>query len=64
MRKSVNSMSNMYARALSERYVPSNPVSDMYAEPTEPKREAAFLTAHEAALLLESARTFQTDTGA
>lgn len=59
VRKYLNSMSNLYARAVSERYAPSNPVGDMYSKPTEPKREAAFLTAHEAALFLESARTFE-----
>lgn len=59
VRKYLNSMSNLYARAVSERYVPSNPVGDMYAKPTEPKREAAFLAPEEAALVLESARTFE-----
>jgi integrase len=47
----------MYSRALSDGYVKRNPVSDMYSKPTEARTEADFLEAHEAALLLESART-------
>lgn len=63
VRKYLNSLSNMYARAVSERYVPSNPVGDMYSKPTEERREAPYLEAHEAALFLESARTYRAPVG-
>lgn len=63
VRKYLNSVSNLFKRAVSERYVPSNPVGDMYSKPTEKRQEAPFLTAPEAALLLESARTYQPNTG-
>ncbi len=59
VRKYLNSLSNLYSRAVSERYVDRNPVADMYSKPTEETREAAFLDGAEAALLLESARTLQ-----
>jgi integrase len=59
VRKYVNSLSNLYRRALSEQYVNSNPVGDMYAKPTEAKVEPAYLQPDEAALLLESARLYQ-----
>lgn len=59
VRKYLNSLSNMYARAVSERYVRTNPVGDMYRKPTEAKAEAPYLSAAEAALLLESARTYK-----
>lgn len=59
VRKYLNSLSNLYARALSDELVPRNPIADMYSKPTEERREARFLEAHEAALLLESARTYR-----
>ena len=59
VRKYLNCLSNMYARAVSERYVGSNPVADMYVKPTEDRHEAAYLEPAEAALLLEAARTYQ-----
>lgn len=59
VRKYLNSVSNMYARALSERLVRSNPVGDMYTKPTEERREAGYLEPAECALLLESARTYR-----
>ena len=59
VRKYLNSLSNLYARAVSERYVDRNPIADMYTKPKETRTEASFLQAHEAALLLESARTFR-----
>ena len=59
VRKYLNSVSNMYSRAVSERCVRTNPVADMYVKPTEERREAPYLDAAEAALLLESARTYQ-----
>ena len=59
VRKYLNSLSNLYARAVSDELVPRNPVADMYSKPTEERRDARFLEAHEAALLLESARTYK-----
>jgi integrase len=59
VRKHLNSLSNMYKRALSEGYVKQNPVADMYSKPTERKVEAEYLEPHEAALLLEAARTYR-----
>jgi integrase len=59
VRKYLNSLSNLYARAVSEEHAIRNPVAAMYTKPTEERREARFLEAHEAALLLESARTFR-----
>jgi integrase len=59
VRKYLNSLSNMYARALAEGYVKSNPVASMYSKPTEAKVEAEYLRSHEAALLLEAARTYR-----
>jgi integrase len=59
VRKYLNSLSNMYARALAEGYVKSNPVASMYSKPTEATVEAEYLEPHEAALLLEAARTYR-----
>jgi integrase len=59
VRKYLNSLSNLYKRAWSELYVTSNPVANMFRKPTESRGEAPFLEAHEAALLLESARTYK-----
>jgi len=58
VRKRLNSLSNLYRRAVSEGYVRRNPVEDMYSKPTETRREAEYLEPEEAALLLESARTY------
>lgn len=63
VRKYLNSLSNLFARAVSEEMVVRNPVSQMYTKPTEERREARFLEAHEAALLLESARTYRPPAG-
>lgn len=63
VRKYINSLSNMYRRAVSERYVKANPVADMYSKPTEDRVEPAWLQPEEAALLLEAARTYQPPTG-
>ena len=59
VRKYLNSLSNLYARAVSEEYVDKNPVANMYSKPTETDTEAAYLEPEEAALLLESARTYR-----
>ena len=58
VRKYLNSVSNLFKRALSERYVKLNPVAAMYCKPTETKTEAPYLSPEEAALLMESARTY------
>lgn len=62
VRKYLNSLSNMYKRALSEGYVKMNPVQAMHSKPTENTPETAYLEPHEAALLLEAARTYQPST--
>ena len=59
VRKYLNSLSNLYKRAVSDEHVIRNPVAQMFTKPTEERREARFLDAHEAALFLESARTFR-----
>jgi len=59
VRKYLNTLSNLYRRALSEDYVKANPIANMYHKPTEDPTEAPYLSAEEAALLLESARTYK-----
>lgn len=61
VRKYLNSLSNLYARALSDHpaTVKSNPVSAMYSKPTGEAEEARYLEPEEVALLLESARTYR-----
>lgn len=59
VRKYLNSVSNLFKRAVSEGVAPSNPVGDMFKRPTETRVEAEYLEPHEAALLLESARTYR-----
>jgi hypothetical protein len=55
----LNALSNLYRRAASEGYVSPgfNPVAALIDRPTPVRREAAWLEVHDAALLLESART-------
>lgn len=55
----LNALSNLYKRAQAEQVVPlgHNPVALLLEKPTATRREARWLEAHEAALLLESART-------
>jgi integrase len=61
-RKYLNSLSNLYRRAISERKVPVgyNPVSALIDKPQDAtgRGEAHWLEVHEAALLLESARVY------
>jgi integrase len=59
VRKYLNSLSNLYRRAVAESVVPPgyNPVAALIEKPTAGRREARWLEVHEAALLLESART-------
>ena len=61
VRHHLNSVSNLYRRARAERVVPSgyDPVGDFDEKPTPTRQEAKWLEIHDAALLLESARTFQ-----
>ncbi len=61
-RKYLNSLSNLYRRAISERKVPVgyNPVSGLMDKPQDGagRREANWLEVHDAALFLESARLY------
>ncbi len=61
VRHHLNSLSNLYRRARAERVVPSgyDPVGDFDEKPTPARQEAKWLEIHDAALLLEAARTFQ-----
>ena len=62
VRKYLNSLSNLFARAVSEQRetrVIVNPVAAMYSKPTETKVEAEYLEPEEAALLLEAAWTYR-----
>jgi integrase len=58
IRQHLNSLSNLYKRAISEHVVPVgyNPPGALIDKPTAEREEAAWLEVHEAALLLESAR--------
>lgn len=64
VRHRLNVLSNLYRRAASEGYVPPgyNPVAAMMDKPTPTRTEAQWLEVHDAALLLESARTYQPST--
>ncbi len=59
VRHHLNALSNLYRRAISEGRVPVgyNPVGSMMDKPVPSRREAKWLEVHDAALLLESART-------
>ena len=61
VRKYLNSLSNLYRRAVAESVVPPgyNPVSALIEKPAAARREAKWLEVPEAALLLESARTYR-----
>ena len=61
VRHRLNVLSNLYRRAASEGYVAPgyNPVAAMIDKPTATPPEAKWLEVHEAALLLESARTYR-----
>jgi integrase len=60
VRSYLNSLSNLFRRARSLECVPPgfNPVADLIDKPTGRRQEAKWLEVHEAALLLESARTY------
>lgn len=61
VRHYLNVLSNLYTRAASEGCVPPgfNPVAAMMDKPIAERREASWLEPHDAALLLESARTYR-----
>lgn len=61
IRHYLNALSNLYRRAQSEGYVQPgyNPVAALLEKPTGKRSEARWLEVHEAALLLEVARTYQ-----
>jgi integrase len=52
-------LSNLYRRAIENEAVPlgHNPVAALMEKPTVPRKESSWLEVHQAALLLESART-------
>ncbi len=60
-RKYLNTLSNLFARAMAEGFVAPgfNPVGLMMEKPTANPQEAKWLEPHDAALLLESARTWK-----
>ena len=61
----LNTLSNLFARAISERKttgITRNPVADMFTKPTPKVIEAPYLEPGEAAILLESARTYKANT--
>jgi integrase len=67
IRDHINSLSNLYRRAQSEEVVPPgyNPVGALLEKPSPSNdHEAEWLEHHEAALLLESARTYEPDADA
>lgn len=59
VRHHLNALSNLFRRAQAEGYVPPgyNPVMAMLEKPTARRQEAKWLEIHDAALLLEAART-------
>lgn len=61
IRHYLNALSNLYRRAAGEAYVAPgyNPVAALMDKPTASHTEARWLEVHEAALVLESARTYQ-----
>jgi integrase len=61
IRHYLNALSSLFERAISEERVPVgyNPVTALVDKPEPHREEAKSLVAHEAALLLESARTYK-----
>lgn len=59
LRHVLNDVSNMYRHAASKGMVGYNPVAAMMDKPSASTREARWLEVHDAALLLESARTWK-----
>jgi integrase len=65
-RKYLNSLSNLYRRAISEGCVPAgaNPVAALMDKPIAAEHDAAWLEVYDAALLLEACRAYEPkDTG-
>jgi integrase len=62
-RKYLNSLSNLYRRAISEGHVNAgaNPVAALLDKPVPAEHEAAWLEVPDAALLLEACRTYEPD---
>ena len=60
VRHHLSALSGVFRRAASEGYVPPgfNPVASLLDKPSAPAKEAKWLEVHEAALLLEAARTY------
>jgi hypothetical protein len=65
VRHHLSCLSNLYKRARAERVVPSgyNPVGDFDEKPSPARGEAKWLEIHDAALLLEAARTYRPERG-
>jgi integrase len=65
VRHHLNKLSNLYKRARAEGMVPSgyDPVGDLPEKPTARRGEAKWLEVPDAALLLESARTYRPHVG-
>jgi integrase len=63
VRHHLSCLSNLYKRARAERVVPSgyDPVGDFDEKPSPRRGEAKWLEIHDAALLLEAARTYRPD---
>src|SRR5256714_4174077 len=63
VRHRLSCLSNLYKRARAERVVPSgyDPVGDFDEKPWPARGEAKWLEIHDAALLLEAARTYRPD---
>src|SRR5947199_5032994 len=61
VRHHLSCLSNLYKRARAERVVPSgyDPVGDFDEKPSPARGEAKWLEIHDAALLLEAARTYR-----
>ena len=61
IRHHLNCLSNLFRRAQSEGFVPPgyNPVAALMEKPRAKPQEARWLEVHEAALLLEAARTYR-----
>ena len=64
-RKYLNSLSNLYRRAISDRYIKAgaNPVAALMEKPIPEIHEARFLEVPDASLLLEACRTYQPKEG-
>lgn len=60
-RKYLNSLSNLYRRAISEGFVPPgfNPVAALMDKPTVEQREAEWLEVHDASLYLEACSRYK-----